>query len=148
MIKNKDIYNAALGMIGTEVSAENLEDYAERAPYLLASLCCMAKTLDQKIRRRDGLLKQSSFSPVFLDLESAFPLCERLSTTASFYVAAMLVIEENASLSDSLYDKYCDSIASLAAELGASSKTSGAFPDIDDSHADCESISDRYFFEN
>ncbi len=147
MIKNKDIYNASLGMIGTEVSAENIEDYAERAPYLIASFCSMAKSLDKKLRRRDGLVKQAPFSPVFLELEADFPLCERLITTAALYVAAMLVIEENTSLSDSLYDKYCDGIASLSTELGADTKA-GVFPDLEDAYALCEPITDRYFFDD
>ncbi len=134
-------------MIGTEAGASNIEDYAERAPYLIASFCSMARYIDKKLRRRDGLVKQQAFSPVFLGLDSAFPLCERLAATASLYLAAMLVIEENPSLSDSLYDKYCDSISSLSTELGADARD-GTFPDIDDTYALCESIADKYFFDN
>ena len=65
----------------------------------------------------------------------------------------MLVIGEDDELSDSLYDKYCDAIASIGSIVGIASSSSS---DSDSSSGDgessggsavCESISERYFFD-
>ena len=131
----REIYTNALVHIG-EVSDSNFSaDYEDRAPYLLASFCSLAKSTDKKIRKAQGLTSQSKFSPVFLSLDSSFPLCDDLCPVAALYVAAMLVIDEDTELSDTLYDKYCDGMASLAAEY-----------DISDC-ASCESIGEKYFFD-
>ena len=128
----KDIYTNALVHIGEASNGEFSADYEDRAPYLIASFCSLAKGIDKKIRKAQGLTAQNKFSPVFLSLDSSFPLCDDLSPVAALYVAAMLVIDEDAKLSDTLYDKYCDGMASLSAEY-----------DI----ANCESTQDKYFFD-
>lgn len=132
-ITNLQIYNNALANIGEKVSSIFTQDYLERAPYLLASFCSLAKKTDKKIRKAEGLEEQPKFSPVLLNINESFPLCEQLCTAASFYVASMLVIDEDPELSDTLYDKYCDCIATV-----------GAMYDISEP-ACCESISEKYF---
>ena len=102
-------------------------DLEERAPYIIASFCALCKNLDKKIRERDELDDQSAFSSVKLDLNHTFPLSEPLVVPAATYVASMLIADENPSLSESLYDKYCDAIAILGAECS------------------CSAISDVYF---
>ena len=131
----RDIYTNALVHIGEASNGSFAADYEDRAPYLIASFCSLAKSIDKKIRKAQNLAEQSKFSPVFLSLDSNFPLCEDLSSVAALYVAAMLVIDEDADLSDALYDKYCDGIASFAAiyDMGLS--------------ASCESIGEKYFFD-
>lgn len=135
-ISCREIYTTALVHIGEAVNSIYTKDYEDRAPYLLASFCSLAKATDKKIRKKQGLTSQGKFSPVFLSLDSNFPLCEDFCPIASLYVAAMLVIDEDAELSDTLYDKYCDGMASLAAEYD--------MPDC----ASCESIEEKYFFDN
>ena len=153
---NKQIYSSALGMLGELNDPMLCEDYEERAPYILAAFCSLASEIDKRMRIVDSLEDQPSFSHVFLSLDSAFPLCQKLAPAAALYLAAMLVIGENDELSDSLYDKYCDAIASLASSVGVSSSSSSSSSSSDGSSgggssgggsAICESISERYFFD-
>ena len=146
----KQIYNGALGLLGELNDPMLCEDYEERAPYILASFCSLASEIDKRLRVIDSLDAQPSFSHVFLSLDASFPLCPRLAPAASLYLAAMLVIDEDDELSDSLYDKYCDAIASLASSVGLSSSSSSSSSSDGSSgggSATCESISERYFFD-
>ena len=117
---NNDIYLSALALIDESTSKGDTSDLAERAPFIIATFCSTCKTLDKKLRERDSLEAQSKFSSVKLSLDAEFPLCEALSAPASTYLASMLVIDENPSLSESLYDKYCDAIATIGAECSCS----------------------------
>ena len=117
---NNDIYLSALALIDENTAKGDTSDLAERAPYIIATFCATCRTLDKKLRERDSLEKQKPFSLVKLPLESEFPLCEILSAPAAAYLASMLVIDENPALSESLYDKYCDSVAILGAECSCS----------------------------
>ena len=155
-ITNREIYNNALVHIGESAYSTNTGDYESRAPYLIAAFCSTAKSIDKQIRKKEGLATQSNFSPVCLSLSDYFPLCDRLASAAALYVASILVIDEDSELSDSLYDKYCDNIASVAAEIEAvsagsssSGSTSSDSSDTEDSttSATCESITERYFFD-
>ena len=132
---NRDIFASALALIG-ESADGFVSDYEERAPYLLGSFCTQARAIDKQIRRARKLGTQPSFSSVYLDLDTDFPLCEELISAASVYVAAMLVIDEDATLSDSLYERYCDAMATLAT-LNQSPLGEPAV---------CEPISERYFY--
>ena len=149
---NKQIYQSALGLIGELNDPMLCEDYEERAPYILAAFCSLACEIDKRLRVVDSLDSQPSFSHVYISLDSAFPLCERLSPAASLYLAAMLVLGENDELSDSLYDKYCDAIASIGSSVGLASSSSDSSSDSGENEnvggsAICESISERYFFD-
>ena len=126
---NNDIYLASLALIDESETKGDTTDLEERAPFIIASFCSLCKRLDKKIRQRDELEVQPSFSSVKLELDKEFPLCEALIAPASAYLASMLVVDENPSLSESLYDKYCDGIAMLGAECS------------------CEAISDIYFLD-
>ena len=137
---NLDIYNSAFRFISQGIYDSSTEDFLERAPYLIASFCCSAKSIDRSLRKDEGLEEQKSFSPVFLPLSEEFPLCSTLAAPAALYVAAMLMIEEDPELSDSLYDKYCDSIAPLSA-------IHQAICDSSKNRASCESIVEKYFFD-
>ena len=150
LIVNSEIYNNALVHIGQSAETANTEDYEERAPYLLAAFCSTVKSLDKKARKIDGAAgSQPSFSPVCLGLDQYFPLTDRFVPAAALYVACMLVIDEDADLADSLYDKYCDNVASIAAECEAASVS--ITPPTEDgeqlSICECESITERYFFD-
>lgn len=124
---NNDIYLSALALIDESAKKGDTLDLEERAPFIIASFCSTCKSLDKRLRERDSLEAQPKFSSVKLALESEFPLCDALSAPASAYLASMLVIDENPALSESLYDKYCDIIASIGAECS------------------CSAISDVYF---
>lgn len=117
---NNDIYLAAIAQIDESTQRGDTSDLKERAPFIIATFCATCKTLDKRLRERDSLESQKPFSSVNLPLDSEFPLCEALSAAASTYLAAMLVIDENPSLSETLYDKYCDVVATLGAECSCS----------------------------
>ena len=125
---NNDIYLSALALIDESESKGDTADLAERAPFILASFCSTCRSLDKKLRMRDSLEPQPKFSSVRLSLDGEFPLCDALSAPAAAYLASMLVIDENPALSESLYDKYCDAIATIGAECS------------------CSAISDVYFY--
>ena len=132
---NRDIFTSALALIG-ESADGSVSDYEERAPYLLGSFCTQARAIDKQIRRAQKLGTQPSFSSVYLDLDASFPLCDELTTAAAVYVAAMLVIDEDSSLSDSLYEKYCDAMATLA----TLNQSPFGEPAV------CEPIAEHYFY--
>ena len=137
---NLDIYKNAISFIGQDFNNDDLSDMEQRAPYLLASFCCRAKNLDKDLRKIEDRGNQSEFSAVILTLEDNFHLLDRFATSAALYVASMLVLEENSELSESLYEKYCDDIASLASEIALLKRQSEVY-------SQCHPISDKYFFD-
>ena len=116
-ITNRNLYSSALVHLGALSSSNQCEDYEERTPYILANFCSMSKATDSKIRKANGLPAAASFNPVYLFLEDNFPLCDQLVPAAIFYLAAMLVIDDDSELSDTLYDKYCDMISDIIMDL-------------------------------
>jgi hypothetical protein len=101
-------------------AADENEDYAERAPYILSAMFSESSKADKNYRAVNGLTAQKSFNPTYTDLTAEFPLCDRFVSAATFYLASLLIIDENDDLSDTFYDKYCDSISSIVAETSAS----------------------------
>ena len=146
---NTEIYNSALSLLGISANSSDTTDLASRAPYLIASFCCSAKKADEQLRKGQGLPQQSAFNCICLDLYSDFPLCDSLSACASLYLAAMLMIDEDPELSDSLYDKYCSAMAEISSSLfpDSNGEIDDDIYDDDDSYAICESITERYFFD-
>lgn len=126
---NNDIYLSALALIDESETKGETNDLKERAPFIIATFCATCRVLDKKLRERDSLDSQKPFSSVKLSLDGEFPLCEALSAPAATYLASMLVIDENPSLSETLYDKYCDSIATLGAECSCSAISNVYFTD-------------------
>lgn len=121
----RDVYRSALALLSEPLGDDNAArrtDYNERAPYLLAAMCDEARTIDAAFRQAAGEDAQPEFSPVCLEMDSSFPLTSRFAAPASAYLAAMLVLDENESLSDTLYSRYCDLMSELCAACPASSK--------------------------
>ena len=142
-VSNRDVYNNAISLIGESLQSDYIEDYEERAPYLLASVAYQTLPLDKKIRKAESLGQPESFSPVFLALDLDFPLCDHLTFPAALYVASLLVIDEDPDLSDTLYEKYCDTVSSLQASFSVAE--SGT--DDTERMAECESIAEKYFYD-
>ncbi len=118
-MKNRDIYISALHLIGERADAVENEDYAERAPYILAAFCTESAETDTAYRLQKGLAPRGSVNCVCIPLESDFPCADRFVNAATSYLAAMLVIDENMELSDKLFDRYCDCMATIQSELPA-----------------------------
>ena len=110
---NREIYEAALHLLAQPAESGENEDFEERAPFLIAAFCNEVSEVAGWMRGMMGLSDGTSFDRVCLDMDEEFPLPDRFATAAALYVAAMLVLDEDASLSDRLYDRYCDAISSL-----------------------------------
>ena len=50
-ILNQEIYNNALALIAQDINGKDIDDLEERAPYLIASFCCSAKSFFGKSNR-------------------------------------------------------------------------------------------------
>lgn len=116
-MKCKEILKKALRLLNEAAELEEDGDFAERAPYILSSMFSEAARLDRDYRTANGEKSQISFSTIYTELDSEFPLCDRFTNAATFYLASMLIVDENDELSDTFYDKYCDSMASISSEL-------------------------------
>ena len=116
-MKIKSIYDAVLRLLGHSADDTSDEDYAERAPYIAATFCCETAALDRDYRESHKLEPQKLFSEVYLSLSDDFPLCSRFTSAAAYYIAAMLVLEENEKLSDVFFDKYCESLSAAVSEI-------------------------------
>ena len=117
---NYDIYYAALAMIDESESRGDTSDLEDRATYILASCCSICKKLDKRVRELNSYPAQDSFGAVYFDLEEAFPLCDIMSVPVATYLASMLVMDENPTLAEALYDQYCDLIATIGTECSCS----------------------------
>ena len=122
-MKNRDIYETAIHLIAEPMEEERLEDYAVRAPYLLGGFLYENSNLDACYRQFCGLEPHGFIGAVYADLDENFPFVERFSAAAGYYLAAMLVIEENTELSDKLFAMFCESISQISGEIPGASES-------------------------
>ncbi len=113
----KDIFRSALKLLGEIGDETNNPDYTDRAPYIIAAFVSEAFDTDRKFRLAHGLEDATESDRVYIDLEDDFPLCDRLAPMCAFYLASLLIADESPELSESYYDRYCDSISKLIASL-------------------------------
>ena len=118
-MKNREIYESALRIIAQSTSAGDTADFEERAPYLIANFCAETIELNRHLCRMLGKTALDSFERVFTSLDEKFPLIERMAPLACLYLAAMLILDEDAETSDKLYARYCDKITALWQEIPA-----------------------------
>lgn len=120
----KEIYKNALALLAESLDVSDNEDYEERAPYILATLCSQLSGLDAVARRILGESAATTFNEIYLPLTSSFPLLSRFAAPAAIYLAAMLVLDDNSEFADKLYAMYSDSISSIHDSIcGASAQT-------------------------
>lgn len=137
---NREIYAFALHALAQHQISEDASDFEERAPYLLAAVCTEAQALDTAWRRAMGQSSAPAIGGVRLELGAEFPLSAPFAPTAGFYLAAMLILDEDVELSDKLYDRYCDGMASITSQLETRSAGSES-----DAAWSLESIRETYF---
>ena len=118
----KDIYDSALRLLAESTSAEDYADYEERAPYLIAIFCSEECSTDAALRRLHGEAQIKYTDSVYIGLAEPFPMLPALAHAAAYYLAAMLVIDDDSELSDKLYEKYCDSMSRLCESIPAVSE--------------------------
>ena len=112
-----DIFRKALRLLNEKGNESENEDYAERAPFIIASMCSEAEETDKNYRLGKGLSPAASFNRVYVDLEEDFPLSDRFASPAAFYLASMLSLDENDEMADVFYDRYCDSMSKIEAGI-------------------------------
>ena len=117
----RDIYAAALRMLAESESDGDTSYYEERACYLLAAFCSEHSDADNRYREQIGQGPKPAFTKLFVELDDAFPHSDIFLPIASYYLAAMLSLEENESLSDRYFAKYTDAITSIF-KAGAEAK--------------------------
>lgn len=118
-MKNQAIFEAAVRLICETPNSEQTADYTDRAPYILASLFSEAAATDAKYRLSHKLEKSESSPTAYADLDASCPLSDAFFHPAVYYLASMLVLEENEELSERLFAKYSDGMALICAELPA-----------------------------
>ena len=115
---NKDIFLGALALVGEPVGLD-AADYAERAPYIIANFITENTALDDKYRAAVGAGPKTAVCHVFASDEEAFPLLPRFSSAAQYYLASMLIADEDDARSDGFFDKFCTAMADIMAEIPA-----------------------------
>ena len=124
----KKIYESALAILGETRENEAELDYRERAPYLIATFCCNAASVDRDFRESHRLGAQGKFSEIYVSLDDPFPLCKRFTDSAAFYLASMLISDTDEDFSERLFEKYCDSLSRAVSEIPFSKgKTKNAY---------------------
>ncbi|MBQ9773241.1 MAG: hypothetical protein IJW30_05995 [Clostridia bacterium] len=116
----QELLDAAVAMVCEDpTNTDAISDYTERAPYLLATFLNQCTPLDRQYRKAHGLGAVSEFECAAFGLEEIFPLSKIFATAAVYYLAAMLVLDENEVMSDKLFARYSDLLASIQETLPA-----------------------------
>ena len=77
---------------------EENPDYAERAPFIIASFVSEAGGADKLYREAHGLEEKEISDRVYVPLEEEFPLVSRLASSCTHYLASILISDENPEL--------------------------------------------------
>ena len=113
----RSVYATALKLIGEIDYSTSETELAERAPYLGAALCREAAALDRAYREAFAIGKAQEFEGLSLDLDAKFPRADRFAPAAAYYMAAMLILYDDAELYEKLFERWCDALASISAEI-------------------------------
>ena len=124
----RQVYENALGLICEAGDSTDTSDYEDRVGYILATFLGQCIPADRQYRMAHQMSVSSLGVLAQVDLDADFGLSDVFVTPAEYYVAAMLVIDENEELSDRFFELYTDALSLLLSTLPCST----------------ESISDRY----
>ena len=113
----RNIYDTALKLLGEVECTASEAELAERAPYIGAALCTEASALDRAYRRAFGMENAPKVNDLYIDLDSEFPLADRFAPAAAYYMAALLILDEDVELYEKLFDRWCDALAAISAEI-------------------------------
>lgn len=119
----REIYENALRLVSESSVTGDTDDYEERAGYILANACCACLPLDTSYRLANKIAKSNASPSTYVELTESFPLCDIFSAPTVYYLAAMLVLDENESMSEKFFDLYSDALASIQRDLPAQLKS-------------------------
>jgi len=94
-------------------------EFTARAPYILAAFCGEARVIDKRYRDAFALEEQPDFDRTHIALYDELPLCDRIAPIAATYLAAMLMIDEQPSLSEVFSENCRESLAAAYSEIPA-----------------------------
>ena len=113
----QSVYDTAIRLIGEVSGSISESELAERAPYIGAALSTEASSLDRAYRKAFGLKDAEPFPTLFMSRDSDFPLSDRFAPAAAYYMAAMLILDEDTELYEKLFDRWCQDLAVISAEI-------------------------------
>lgn len=96
IMTNTNVFAHALSLIGETEGSLGIDDYSERAPLLLAGIIGELSQVETELGG-DMIVYEAS-----VDMQSEFPLDNRLSLVAAHMLAARLVFDEMPELSAEL----------------------------------------------
>ena len=109
----REIYRAALRLLGENETDGDTSDYEDRATYLLATFCTEQAPIDNRYRLANGQGARPAFAKATVELDGWFPLSDIFLPISEYYLAAMLAMDENEELSDRYFAMYADALASV-----------------------------------
>ena len=118
----RELFEAAVRMVAEGGTAGDVSDYEERASYVLATACHQCAPLDRAYRKATGAGDSSAKVGLCVALEDTFPLSEAFVPAVTYYLASMLVLDENAEMSDRLFDSFSDALSSIRDSLPATTE--------------------------
>ena len=118
----RELFDAAVRMVDENAADGDVEDYGERAGYLLAAACSQCAPQDRIYRKANGMADSTVQTVAFVELDEVFPLSPIFVPAVTYYLAAMLVLDENEDMSDTLFSHYADTLASIRNNLPASTE--------------------------
>lgn len=124
----RQVYENALRAVCETSVSTDTSDYEERAAYIFATFLGQCSPVDRQYRIANKMSIPNPVALTRVDLNQSFGLPDVFVSLAEYYLAAMLVMDENEELSDRFFELYTDGISALLSSLPCSS----------------ESITDRY----
>lgn len=112
-----EIYESALQLIGEVPNTPSVSDYETRASYILANLTTTLAPLDVHYSAATGTSNMTPIARSYVELSKFFPLSTSFTPLATFYLASMLVIDENEELSQRLYKLYTEELERFKADI-------------------------------
>jgi len=126
---NMEIYTATLRLINEISDVDRSSDYQDRAPYILANFITDNVALNRQYCQLMGILPRNVAVRTHMALAEEFPLADVFFIPAEYYLAYLLLADENPELSDMFFDRFCLSIASILAKIPATrEKIVNAYP--------------------
>lgn len=116
-MKNMDIYKKALELLGGRFDRDRLIEYTIRAPYILGGFFYENCALDDRYREILGCGRRKYTHTVYADLALDFPFVKRFQAAAEYYMASILVLEDDGETGDKFYGLYSGEMAEIISEI-------------------------------
>ena len=115
----RDVLDAAVKLLCEDSDYGYAEDYAARAPYVLATFDMECAAADRAYRQSHGLNEATAASTPCVQLGAEFRLSEPFFPAALYYLSAMLVMDENEVLGEKFFELYSDTLSKILDSLPA-----------------------------